>query len=91
MSTRPIRPGDLVCVVRGRCLCARGRIFRVEQLCVPDGLVCRPCAITRIKPVVARSQLAGLNVPVEWCERIPPLSELDSTDSEQHAPTEVTA
>lgn len=93
MSAAPIQAGDLVCVVRGGCLCVRGRIFRVEQLLVPTGLVCRTCLITRLKPLVlhARHGQGELNVPIEWCQRIPPLSDLDTEDAGQHATDEVTA
>jgi hypothetical protein len=88
--TGPIQVGDMVVVVRGTCLCVRGHVFRVGHLHTPHAVVCRHCFITRIKHSMVSERVghARYNVPLEWCDRIPPLSELEHTDIPATTPQE---
>lgn len=91
MSTDAIQPGDLVCVVRGSCLCIRGHFFRVGTILRADACYCRACAITRFNHVVAVNANPGETVnaaPLEWLQRIPPLSDLEHAHQPEALPHE---
>lgn len=91
MSGGPIKAGDLVCVVRGSCLCVRGHFFRVGKILRAEACFCRACAITRFYHVVAVNSNPGETVnaaPLEWLQRIPPLSDLEHDHHPEALPHE---
>jgi hypothetical protein len=89
----PIRPGDLVCVVRWPC-CAKWlgfhfQVQRVEQAQCFKRFTCDTChARHPIEPVATTGAPKGqlCNVPLSWLKRIPPLSELEDVKRTEELP-----
>ena len=87
MSERAIEKGDLVCVVRDCCGNWLGRVFVAGEFIYTPVLLCDKCNYRGENATVTLAQTAGMycmNLP--WLKRIPPLSELESTDETQKEP-----
>lgn len=86
MSERPIQVGDLVQVVRFPCCSCGGNldaIFKIDEIRRNDLFKCT-CHYSLggdYGPVAAIPN--RIAAPVAWLRRIPPLSELDSTDTKE--------
>lgn len=87
----PIKAGDIVCVVRGSCACVRGKFFRVGEIKKVQSAFCRECAITRIGIFIAVNADSGESLncaPLDWLQRIPPLSDLEHAHHPEALPHE---
>ena len=80
-----IKVGDLVVVVRPRCSTELiGTIFRVASLC-PLESPCLTCGTTHGHPLgflMACNSSYSMRFEIDRLRRIPPLSELESTQEE---------
>lgn len=91
---KPISVGDLVQVVRLCCvehLCGHSPIFRVEDvhgMAIRKGYgKCSACHAFLPKELYGSPIVGKWGLPLSWLKRIPPLSELETTRTED----EVTA
>jgi hypothetical protein len=73
----PIKPGDLVMVVKncGNCKCSiAGKPFVATALKGPADIF---CGLKVVANDVAVSGLGHFEIPANWLKRIPPLDELE--------------
>ncbi len=81
MSERPIQVGDLVQVIKWPC-CGKyvGYIRRVEGFTT---LAKASCSICLTPGPLANADLSAQGrAPIEWLKRIPPIEELESTNTD---------
>ena len=84
-----IKVGDLVVVVRGMGCCGKptgneGKIFQVSRF-ENSGCTCVYCGFSPM-PTSAWGLQGALSITLDRLRRIPPLSELESTEHKEEQP-----
>lgn len=88
MSDRPISVGDLVQVVRGCCNCWHGLVMTVSKFYdTGSNWKCTKCKANQdfdYEPTAydgSRAIGVGRHFPLAWLKRIPPLDELEKSQT----------